>query len=174
MLFRSETEDLLGKLRDRIPQLTMRTTFITGFPGETEEHFQELAEFIEQQKFERLGVFTYSLEPDTPAALLPDQVPAEVSERRRGELMQIQQRAAFEWNQQQVGRQMDVILDARVTDQANAWVGRRAADAPDVDGLVFVTGNGLRAGQIVPCEIVTTQGYDLIGVSTGGRSKRNR
>ncbi len=162
---RSETEQLLDKLRSRIPGLVLRTTFITGFPGETDEQFQELLTFVEQQKFERCGVFVYSLEPDTPAALLPDHVPAEVSETRRGALMEVQQRLAFEWNQAQIGKKMRVILDGPVPDQRGAWVGRSTADAPDVDGLVFVTSENRKAGQIIDCEIVATHGYDLIGVS---------
>lgn len=161
---RSETEQLLEKLRSRIPGLVLRTTFITGFPGETDEHFQELLTFVEEQKFERCGVFVYSLEPDTPAALLPDQVPAEVSETRRGALMEVQQRLAFEWNQARIGKKMRVILDGPVPGQRGAWVGRSTADAPDVDGLVFVTSEKRKPGQIIECEIVATQGYDLIGV----------
>jgi ribosomal protein S12 methylthiotransferase len=159
---RSETESLLQKLRGRIPNLTMRTTFITGFPGETDAQFDELVEFVEEQRFERMGVFVYSFEPDTPAALLPDQVPAEVSAARRNRLMEVQQQIAFDWNERQVGRQRDIILDYPVPEAPNAWIGRSHADAPDVDGLVFVTGEGLQAGDIVRCEIVTTDGYDLI------------
>lgn len=161
---RAGTEELLGKLRDRIPGLVLRTTFITGFPGETDEQFAELADFIREQRFERMGVFTYSLEPDTPAASLADHISPEVSVARQGELMAIQQQIAFEWNQAQIGRKMRVILDAPVPKQRKAWVGRSTADAPDVDGLVYVTGDRCQAGQIVECEIVASQGYDLIGV----------
>jgi ribosomal protein S12 methylthiotransferase len=161
---RAGTEELLGKLRDRIPGLVLRTTFITGFPGETDEQFAELADFIREQRFERMGVFTYSLEPDTPAASLADHIRPEVSVARQGELMAIQQQIAFEWNQAQIGRKMRVILDAPVPKQRKAWVGRSTADAPDVDGLVYVTGDRCQAGQIVECEIVASQGYDLIGV----------
>jgi len=161
---RAGTEELLAKMRERIPGLVLRTTFITGFPGETDEQFAELADFVREQKFERMGVFTYSLEPDTPAASLADHVPPEVSVARQGELMAIQQQIAFEWNQAQIGRSMRVILDAPVPQQRRAWVGRSTADAPDVDGLVYVTGDRCQAGQIVECEIVASQGYDLIGV----------
>jgi ribosomal protein S12 methylthiotransferase len=164
---RPETEALLGKLRSRIDGLTLRTTFITGFPGETDDDFNQLVEFVQQQKFERMGVFTYSLEPDTPAANLPDHVPAEVAESRRERLMQVQQEIAFNHLQQQLGRTMDVIIDQPVPDEKNVWIGRSAADAPDVDGLVFVTGNHirLRAGDIVPCEVVATQEYDLVAAA---------
>lgn len=166
---RAETEDLLGRLRTRIKSLTLRTTFIAGFPGETDDDFSQLVEFVERYRFERMGVFTYSLEPDTPAAKLPDHVPAAVMEERRERLMQVQQRIAFARNEEQIGRTVDVILDQPVEGEKNVWVGRSAADAPDVDGLVFVTGDRhkLHAGDIVPVEIVASQEYDLVGVAAG-------
>lgn len=166
---RSETEQLLGKLRSRIKNLSIRTTFITGFPGETEEQFDELAEFVRQQRFERMGVFTYSFEPDTPAANLPDQLPEQIKESRRERLMEVQQQVAFDWCQSQLGREVDVILDQPVAGEKNVFVGRSVADAPDVDGLVFVTGDRqkLKVGQIVPTQVVATQEYDLVGVAVG-------
>ncbi|RIK83027.1 MAG: 30S ribosomal protein S12 methylthiotransferase RimO [Planctomycetota bacterium] len=164
---RAETESLLAKLRRAIPNLVLRTTFITGFPGETEEQFAELADFVAEQRFERAGVFTYSLEPDTPAAKLPDHVPADVMEARRSRLMAIQQQVAFQWNAGQVGRQMDVLIDAAVPGERDVWIGRSYADAPDVDGVVYVTGRGLSAGRIALCEIVASRGYDLIGAPCG-------
>jgi ribosomal protein S12 methylthiotransferase len=166
---RSETEDLLGRLRSRIKGLAIRTTFITGFPGETDEQFDELSEFVRQQRFERMGVFTYSFEPDTPAAALPGHLPDDVKQQRRERLMQVQQQVAFEQCQAQIGREMDVILDQPVPGEKNVFVGRSAADAPDVDGLVFVTGDRqkLKPGQIVPVQIVATQEYDLVGVAVG-------
>jgi ribosomal protein S12 methylthiotransferase len=174
---RTQTEELLARLRSRIRGLVLRTTFITGFPGETDEDFQELVEFVERHKFERMGVFTYSLEPDTPAAQLPNHVPAEVMEARRQRLMQVQQAISIAWNEQQIGRTIDVILDSPVEGEKNVWVGRSAADAPDVDGLVFVTGDRqkLRAGDIVPVEVVASQEYDLVGVAAGKpRAKQQR
>jgi ribosomal protein S12 methylthiotransferase len=164
---REATEELLSKLRSRIPQLVMRTTFITGFPGETDEQFQELVGFTQQQRFERMGVFTYSFEPDTPAARLPDHLDEETKETRRAALMAVQQRIAFEWNQSQVGRHVDILLDRPVPGEKNAWIGRGHADAPDVDSVTYVTGRKLAAGQIVPCEIVATSEYDLVGVAVG-------
>jgi ribosomal protein S12 methylthiotransferase len=169
---RSETEQLLAKLRSRIPNLVMRTTMITGFPGETDADFEEVVEFVREQRFERLGVFTYSLEPDTPAARLPDRVPEEVMHARRNRLMAEQQKIAFTWNDAQIGRRLDVLVDAAVPDEKNAWVGRSYADAPDVDGVVFVTGEGLRAGDLVPCEIVARNGYDLVAAAVGADRKR--
>jgi ribosomal protein S12 methylthiotransferase len=164
---RQETEQLLEKLRSRIPNLVMRTTFITGFPGETEADFEQLVDFVGAQRFERLGVFTYSFEPDTPAAKLPDHLPEEVKAARRDRLMEVQQELAFDWNDAQVGRQLDVIMDATVPDEKNAWIGRSYADAPDVDGVVYVTGEELSPGALVPCEVVGRSGYDLVAVAVG-------
>ena len=166
---RSQTEELLGRLRSRIKNLTMRTTFITGFPGETDEQFEELVEFTREQRFERAGVFTYSLEPGTPAVNLEEHLPEEVKDARRDQLMEVQQEIAFAYNAAQLGRTIDVILDQPVAGEKNVWVGRSHADAPDVDGLVFVTGDKqkLRSGQIVPTEIVTVQDYDLVGLAVG-------
>ena len=103
---RQETQLLLKKLRQRIPNLVMRTTFITGFPGETDEQFEELVEFVREHRFERLGVFTYSHEPDTPAAKLADHLPEEVKEARRERLMAEQQKLAFEWNDARIGKRV--------------------------------------------------------------------
>jgi ribosomal protein S12 methylthiotransferase len=164
---RESTEALLTKLRTRVDDLVMRTTFITGFPGETNEQFAELLDFAEAQRFERLGVFTYSFEPDTPAARLPDHLPEEVKDERRERLMAVQQRVAFEWNRSQVGRQLDVLVDREVPGEKQAWVGRSYADAPDVDALVFVSGKKLRPGKLVKTEIVATSDYDLVGVAVG-------
>jgi ribosomal protein S12 methylthiotransferase len=164
---RNETETLLAKLRAGIPNLAMRTTFITGFPGETEEQFQELADFVAEQKFERAGVFTYSHEASTPSGNLPGHLPEEVKEDRRNRLMEVQQEVVFDWNEQQVGRQIEVILDKPVDGQPDAWVARSHADAPDVDCVVWVTGAGLAAGQIVPVEIVATSNYDLVAAAVG-------
>jgi ribosomal protein S12 methylthiotransferase len=164
---RRETEKLLTKLRARITNLVMRTTMITGFPGETDAQFDELVEFVRAQRFERLGVFTYSLEPDTPAARLPDHVPEEVKHERRDRLMAEQQEIAFAWNDAQIGRRMDVLVDAPAPGEKNAWVGRSYADAPDVDGVVYLTGESLQPGAIVPSEIVARSNYDLVAAAVG-------
>jgi ribosomal protein S12 methylthiotransferase len=161
---RREILDLVTKLRARIPGLVLRTTFITGFPGETEEQFQELADFVAEQAFERMGVFTYSYEPDTPSAKLPDHLPEEVKFDRRDRLMAIQQETAFAWNERQIGRQMDVLIDRPLEGEPNVWLGRTYADAPDVDGVVYVTADSLQDGEIIPCEIVAFQDYDLVAV----------
>lgn len=158
--------DLMRKL---IPDLVLRTTFITGFPGETDEQFDSLVNFVDKHKFERMGVFTYSLEPDTPAAKLPDHVDEATMNDRRDRLMAVQQEIMFAHNEKQVGTTIDVIIDNPVADQPGAWVGRSKGDAPDVDGIVIVTEgeHPLKMGAIVECEVVTFQGYDLIAVATG-------
>jgi ribosomal protein S12 methylthiotransferase len=164
---RVETESLLATLRQRIPNLVMRTTFITGFPGETAADFDELVGFVRAQRFERLGVFTYSFEPDTPAAKLPGHLPEEVKLERRARLMAEQQEIAFAWNDSQLGRRLEVLIDAAVRDEKNAWIGRSYADAPDVDGVVYVTGERISAGSFVPCEVVGRSGYDLVAAAVG-------
>jgi ribosomal protein S12 methylthiotransferase len=159
---REETERLLDRLRSRIDRLVLRTTLMVGFPGETDRQFDELVEFVERRRFERLGVFAFSNEPGTPAELLDHQVPEDVKSGRRDRLMAIQQEVAFAWNASQVGRGVDIMVDQPVPGERNAWIGRSYADAPEVDGQVYVSGKRLAAGQIVPCEIVAARGYDLV------------
>ncbi|WP_254506541.1 30S ribosomal protein S12 methylthiotransferase RimO [Anatilimnocola floriformis] len=173
---RKDTEALLSKLRSRIPNLTLRTTFITGFPGETDADFEELMQFAQEQHFERMGVFTYSFEPDTPAANLPDHLSEELKESRRARLMEVQQAHAFAWNQAQLGKTLNVILDQPVEGEKNVWIGRSQADAPDVDGLVFVTGDRikLKVGDLVPVQIVAVQDYDLVGYAADKPLKREQ
>lgn len=164
---REDTVSLLGRMRELIDGLAIRTTMITGFPGETEEQFEELVQFVRDQKFERMGVFTYSIEPGTPAARLDQHLDDDVKEDRRERLMAAQQDVAFEWNQQLIGQQVPVIIDRPHPEQENVWVGRSIYDAPDVDGLVFITQvtEGLKVGDIRPAEIVAINGYDLIAVA---------
>jgi ribosomal protein S12 methylthiotransferase len=162
---RREIEELIDRLRQRIEGLVLRTTFITGFPGETDEQFDELLAFVEARRFERLGVFSYSLEAETPSARLPDHCPPEVAEARRGRVLAAQQKIAFEWNEAQVGRRLDVLIDRQVSDDPPAFVGRSYADAPEIDGAVYVTGDGLALGRIVQCEIVAAKDYDLIAAA---------
>jgi ribosomal protein S12 methylthiotransferase len=166
---RGPTEELLGKLRERIPGLVLRTTFITGFPGETPEQFAELVEFTRRWRFERVGVFTYSLEPDTPAARLDGHLPEAEKGARRDELMRTQQAIAHEHARRQVGRILDVIVDRQSAEREDVWIGRTKGDAPDIDCAVYVTAPGTSAaqpltGRIIPVEIVAAAGYDLAGV----------
>ncbi|MGI9519805.1 MAG: 30S ribosomal protein S12 methylthiotransferase RimO [Pirellulaceae bacterium] len=164
---RQQTEQIINDLRAGIPDLTLRTTMITGFPGETDQQFEELCAWVAEQRFERLGVFTYSFEPDTPSAQLPEHVDEATMRRRREQLMQIQQRVIFERNESHIGKTINCIIDQPVPDHAGAWAGRAIFDAPDVDGLVFVTQteHDLKPGDIVDCEVVATQGYDLVAVA---------
>ncbi len=164
---RGQTERLLGRLRKEIPGLVLRTTLIVGFPGETKRRFQTLVEFVRKWRFERLGVFPYSAEPDTPAASFEGQVPEKQRQRRCEELLAVQQEIAFAWNRAQVGQTCDVLLDAVVPGEANVLVGRTKTHAPDIDGWVYVTGKGLAPGQMVPCEIVAANGYDLVAAPVG-------
>lgn len=163
---RASQEQILGRLRERIDGLVMRTTMITGFPGETDEDFAELADFVEAQRFDHMGVFTYSVEEGTPAARLGDRVPAKVARRRHDALMEIQQAFAFERGQSRVGTAEDVIIDAEVPDQPGLWIGRSRGEAPDVDGVIYISGadeeSPVELGQIRRCEIVAADGYDLI------------
>ena len=164
---RAETEQLLDRLRKEIPDLVLRTTFITGFPGETEEQFEELIQFVRQRRFERVGVFAYSREEDTPAHCLDGHLPEKLKQARRKQLLAVQQEIAFAWNESQVGRKLDVLIDRCIAGEENAFLGRTYADAPEIDGAVYVTGEGLVPGQIVPCEIVAARDYDLIAAAIG-------
>ena len=173
---RSESEAIIERLRATIPGLVLRTTFIVGFPGETEAEFDELLGFVETTKFERLGVFCYSFEPDTPAALLRGHVDDAVKQDRQARIMAAQQPIAFGFNERLVGRELDVIIDGRSPEDRGSWLGRTYADAPDVDGAVRLRGANLASGEIVRCEIVESMGYDLVGrpVETPGVVKRAR
>jgi ribosomal protein S12 methylthiotransferase len=173
---RAETETIIERLRASIPGLVLRTTFIVGFPGETDAEFEELLAFVEATRFERLGVFPYSYEPDTPAAKLPDQLADAVKSERRDRIMAAQQRIAFAFNEGLVGRRLDALIDGPAPGEKNLWLGRTYADAPDVDGVTFVQGSGLEPGDVVTCEIMAADGYDLIARAdaTPPRKRRSR
>ena len=159
---RAQTEAIIRRLRDTIPGLVLRTTFIVGFPGETEAEFSELLDFVNEAKFERLGVFPYSFEGDTPAAKLPNHLADEVKIERRDRVMAAQQPIAFGYNESLVGRETDVLIDAASDRGSNVWIGRTFADAPDVDGVTYLKGTGLEPGDLVSSVIVGTEGYDLV------------
>jgi ribosomal protein S12 methylthiotransferase len=162
---RAQTEGLIHKLRDRIPNLVLRTTFISGFPGETDAQFETLRQFVIDTQFQRMGVFTYSLEPGTPAVKLSDHLPEDVKEARRDELMAVQQDIAFRYGDSLLGYELDVLIDAPVED--GVWTGRAFCDAPEIDGEVFVTGENLAPGQMVPVELMERRDYDFVGQATG-------
>ncbi|MFM7517325.1 MAG: 30S ribosomal protein S12 methylthiotransferase RimO [Pirellula sp.] len=165
---RESTIEMVTMMRETIPNLVLRTTMIAGFPGETDEQFDQLEEFVDSMHFERLGVFTYSIESDTPAARLDEHLPERIKKERRKRLMAVQQKNAFEWCAKQQGKRLSVLLDKPVDGVSSSWIGRSYADAPDVDACVFVTPSEdlqLRAGDLVECEIVSSKEYDLIGVA---------
>ena len=154
---------IIGKIREEIPDITLRTTLITGFPGETDEQHEELMDFVDQMEFERLGVFTYSPEEDTPAAEMPDQIPEEVKEDRQAELMELQQDIVFDRNEDLIGEEFLVMIEGKVADE-NAYVGRTYRDAPNVDGLIFVnTDEELFSGDFAKVKVTGAMEYDLIG-----------
>jgi ribosomal protein S12 methylthiotransferase len=170
----SQISDLVGRLRDSIPSLVLRTTMIVGFPGETDEQYQDLEDFVAVANFERLGVFTYSFEGDTPAAKLPDHLPQRIKNERQKQLMAVQQQAGYAWAQAQAGRQLDVIVDKILDPKENVAIGRSYADAPDVDAAVFLTGDAERAlipGEMYRSEVVSSKGYDLIAAALHPRSQ---
>ena len=156
--------ELAEKIRKEIPDIVLRTTLITGFPGETEEDHEELKEFVDEMEFDRLGVFTYSPEEDTPAATMPDQVAEEVKEARRDEIMELQQEISYEKNQQMIGSTQKVLIEGYLVDD-DVYVGRTYRDAPGVDGIVFVSAPyELISGSFVDVKITEANEYDLTGV----------
>ena len=155
--------DTVNKLREEIPDIALRTTLITGFPGETEEQHEELMEFVDEMEFDRLGVFTYSPEEDTPAATMPDQIEESVKEDRQAELMELQQEIAFDLAERMIGKEVIVMFEGKVADE-NVYVGRTYMDAPNVDGLIFVeTNEELMSGDFAKVRITGALEYDLIG-----------
>ena len=164
---RSETESLVGKLRQAIPGLTLRTTFIVGFPGETEAEFDELLDYIKQARFERLGVFPYSLEPGTPAERLDDHLPEEVKLERRNQVMEAQQPIAFEQARGQIGQEIEVIIDGADPEVPGHYLARGHGDAPDIDCVVRVKAKNLHAGDMARVKVTGTDGYDLIARAIG-------
>jgi len=158
---RAATVELIEKLRASIPNLVLRTTFLTGFPGETDEQFAELKDFVVDAEFERMGVFTYSLELGTAAVKLDGQLPEEIKQARRDELMAVGQEIAFRFGDSLVGYELDVLIDEHLGD--DHWLGRTYADAPEIDGNVYVTGKGIDVGDLAPVEIVGRDDYDLVG-----------
>ena len=159
----AELRAIIGKLREKIPDICLRTTLISGFPGETQEDFEELYRFVNEMEFDRLGVFPYSQEEDTPAATMEDQVPQEVKEFRRDELMELQQAIAFDKAEDMVGRILTVMIEGKVADE-ETYVARTYRDAPNVDGYLFVnTSANLMTGDFVKVLVTDSNEYDLIG-----------
>ncbi len=154
---------IIQRLREAIPDICLRTTLITGFPGETEEDFEELTQFVDETEFDRLGVFPYSQEEGTPAAEMPDQVEEEVKCRRRDQIMELQQEIAYEKGEDMIGRVLDVIVEGKVADE-DTYVTRTYRDAPGVDGYLFLeTTANLMTGDFVRVLVTDSNEYDLIG-----------
>ena len=160
---KQELIDIVQKLRKEIPDICLRTTLITGFPGETQEQHEEVMEFIDTLEFDRLGAFTYSPEEDTPAATFEDQIDEEVKENRQADIMELQQEIAFDKAEDMIGREVPVMIEGKVADE-NAYVGRTYRDAPNVDGLIFInTDVELISGDFAKVKVTGALDYDLIG-----------
>lgn len=163
---RADLEQIVTHLREEIPDIVLRTTLIAGFPGETEEQHQEVMEFIDEMEFDRLGVFTYSQEEDTPAASMPDQIDEETKLNWQEELMELQQEIVFDRAEERTGSVVTAMIEGKVADE-DAYVARTYGDAPNVDGLLFVqTTEELNSGDFVRVRITGAVEYDLIGELT--------
>ena len=160
---KKEIQEIVTKLREAIPDIILRTTLITGFPGETEDNFEEMMDFVDEMEFDRLGVFPYSPEEGTPAAEFPDQIDEEVKADRQCEIMELQQDIAFEKSERRIGQEMLAVIEGKVADE-NAYNGRTYMDAPNIDGYVFIhTDEALMTGDFVKVKITASSDYDLIG-----------
>lgn len=160
---KKELIDIIGKIRKEIPNITLRTTLITGFPGETEEDFEQLMDFVENMKFERLGVFTYSPEEGTPAADMEEQIDEQTKEERRNAVMEIQQEISFENSKNMIGKNVKVIIEGKLPDE-NVFIGRTYMDAPNVDGYIFVNSSeDIMSGTFLEVMVTQSDEYDLIG-----------
>ena len=159
----ASVKDLLARLRGRVPGIAIRTAVIVGFPGETEEEFNELLDFVKEARFERLGAFVYSEEEGTPAAGSKRQIPEKEKLSRWNELMKAQLRVSSENNRRFTGRRFEVLVDEKERSGRDTWLGRTYMDAPEIDGLVYIKGRGIRTGDFVSVRVTGTLEYDLIG-----------
>ena len=161
---RAEVTELIRRLRERVPDIALRTTLMSGFPGETEEDHAENLSFVKEMRFDRLGAFAYSREEGTAAARFKDQVPKRTREKRRNEIMRLQQRIAFEKAAEMPGRELPVMVEGRVSGEENVYVGRTYMDAPDVDGYIFFSSDEeYLTGDFANVLVTGAKGYDLIG-----------
>ncbi|WP_031514479.1 30S ribosomal protein S12 methylthiotransferase RimO [Desulfofalx alkaliphila] len=160
-----QIKNLIAKIRANIPDVTLRTSFIVGFPGETEEDFAQLLSFMEEIRFDRVGVFKYSLEEDTPAYEMPNQVDEKTKEERYHRAMALQQKISLNKNREKIGRIIEVLVEGEVPDEPGTYVGRSQGDAPEVDGIVyFKAGKKVEYGELVQIKITDSAEYDLMGV----------
>ncbi len=159
-----EFRNCIRMIREEIPDMVFRTTMITGFPGETEEDFEELKRFVSDMRFDRLGVFAYSREENTPADRMNEQIPERIKKKRRKEIMLLQQQIAFAAAENKVGSTVPVMVEGRITGEEDVYVGRTYMDAPDVDGYIFINSHfELMSGDFIRVKITKASGYDLIG-----------
>lgn len=172
---RTNQEDLIRiitKLRKKLPGIALRTTLIAGFPTETEEEHAQLMDFVKRMEFDRLGVFTYSKEDNTPAALLKPQIPVKVKKQRQKELMKLQQSIVFAHTKTLIGKTVDVLVEGKITNEENVYIGRTYMDAPQVDGFLFLTSEEeLMSGDIVKVIVTGAKNYDLVGALVKGSVK---
>lgn len=169
---RTNKEDLIRiitKLRKELPDIVLRTTLITGFPTETEEEHAELMEFVKEMEFERLGVFTYSKEDNTPAAMLKPQIPMKTKKQRQKEIMKLQQSIVFSHTKKLTGTNLEVLIEGRILEEENVYIGRTYMDAPQVDGFLFLSSEQeFMSGDIVKATVTGAKDYDLIGTLAKG------
>ena len=160
---KKDIERIITNLRNKIPDITLRTTLITGFPGETKEAHEEMLEFVDKFEFDRLGAFTYSPEEGTPAASYDDQISEDVKKDYQLDIMELQEEISFEKNEQMVGRILEAFVEGKVADE-NVYIGRTYRDAPGVDGYIFIdTDKELMTGDMVNVKVTGAYEYDLIG-----------
>jgi ribosomal protein S12 methylthiotransferase len=159
---RKEIKKLITKLKERIPHVTLRTSFIVGFPGEKKKHFEELLKFIEEIRFDKLGAFSYSREDKTRAYKFKGQLSSRVKQERLDQLMLIQQKIAFQKNKDKVGKVMTVLVDSKSEQQEGYYIGRSQSEAPEVDGMVMVYGDGIKPGNFIKVKVMDWSDYDLI------------
>lgn len=160
---KAELKERIGKLRKRVPEIVIRTTLISGFPSETEDEHEELLDFVDEMEFDRLGVFTYSPEENTKAAMMEGQIPEEIKEKRRNQVMELQQEIAFEKSDSLIGKTFMVLIEGKIADE-NAYIGRTYMDAPGVDGNIFITTDEeFVTGDFVKVKVTGSVEYDLIG-----------
>jgi len=157
-----DIDDLIGWMRERVPGLVLRTTFIVGFPGETDDEFQHLLDSIQRLRFDRVGAFTYSDEDGTAAFDMPERVPRRIKERRKQQLMVAARAITADYNRRLVGSQLDVLIEGRPEPGSEYYAGRSYRDAPEVDGLVLVKAERLPVGEIVPVRVERALAYDLL------------
>ncbi|GAI86035.1 unnamed protein product, partial [marine sediment metagenome] len=154
---------LINKLRDRIPNLTLRTTFIVGFPGETDKDFEELLNFVKKYRFERLGAFVFSREEGTPAYNFLQQIPMRIKKERLKELMLTQQSISEEINNSYLGKEIEVLIDEIKSGKPKIGIGRTRADAPEIDGKVVVKTDRAQVGKFIKVKVTEASQYDLVG-----------